>query len=424
MSKIGKRKPVTQPYGALILGALLVGAGPAATTFTVDPYEFFRSGQHDKRRNETSEKAHYPLWKFTHYHREAELVVLGDSRARALRDKYWSEYDSAPAYNFAYGGGTIPEIHSTFQAIKDDPKLKTLVVGIQLRSFDESHKDGLNRVPEARKATAGPVSHLKNWFVARRSWRIFKEDNPGLVRWVKNILPEIVSKASATDLGRPGKTRVETLLLPDVCFGCDLPPASEIVEPPVSKGPNLGLGRHNAELLTASLQPLPDKFERQVRKNASSDWKSFRFSERYFQMIEEISRWADARSDRNLIFFIPPTIVEMQSTIAAHGLGSLNLSFRRRLSALAPIVDFDFPSSLTRDIDNFSDAYHFQSTVARRLVGEIITVRGATEGQRKRISKRRSIPACPSLSGDAGPLMGTDFLEGNACRVWGRRENG
>ena len=131
-----KRKRLSRfAYGAILSSVIIGGTAPAILNFTVDPFEFFQSGQHDKRRNEQTEKAHYPLWKFAHYKGNAEVVVLGDSRARALRDKYWREYSAAPAFNFAYGGGTIPEIYATFQAVKDDPKLKKLVKRAKMGRF-------------------------------------------------------------------------------------------------------------------------------------------------------------------------------------------------------------------------------------------------------------------------------------------------
>ena len=420
------RKKIERRFGSLVYGALfactlLVGVIPATFTYVVDPYEAF-GAKHDAKRSDAAEKAHYPLWKFSHYKRDAELVVLGDSRARALRDKYWNEYALGSAFNFAYGGGTIPEIHSTFRAIKDDPKLKTLVVGIQLRSFDERHKGGLNRVPEAIKTTANTSSYLKNWFVFRQSWKFFKQDNPKLLSLLKRMSPTVVGDAFAADLGTIGKSKVSTLLRPDVCFGCDLPVIDELVEAPASKGPNLGLGRGHTHVASISTQPLPRLFKQQVLKNAGSDWRNFQFSERYFSMIKEMADWADAGADRQLIFVIPPTIVEMQNTIAAHGLGPLDRLFRKRLNKLAPVIDFDFPSRLTQEVRNFSDAYHFNSEVARRIVGEIITVKGANEQQAKLIAKKRSMISCPSLQKIES--LRESFMKGKSCRVWEKNQDG
>ena len=403
----------------------IAGLAPAALTFAIDPYEAFDNTRHSKTDRELAEKSHYPLWKFTHYSGQADTVILGDSRARALRDKYWHEFGATQAYNFAYGGGTIPEIHATFRQIKNNPNLKHLVVGIQLRSFDENHKGGLNRVPEAITATASHVNYLKNWFVARKSWEFFVRKNPKLVSTANTLTPSLIPAAHASDLGRPGTTEIKTLLLPDVCFGCDLPEydSSEFVWR--SKGPNLGLGRGKhfdlwSTSRTGSVRVLPAKFERQVTKNARSDWKTFRFSRRYFAMMSEMADWADADPERSLIFVIPPTIVEMQRTIADYGLAAMNLSLRRRLAGLAPVIDFDFANPVTRDLSNFSDAYHFNSKLARLIVGEVLMMQGANSIQAQRVAKRRSKLTCPSDFANAVPTADApgDYWQGKACRIW------
>ncbi len=408
---------LNKAYAAYLLVPIAVGIAPAALTYLVDPFEAFDGTQHSKPVQERAEKAHYPLWKFLHYKRDAEIVVLGDSRARALRTKYWHEYGAAPTYNFAFGGGTIPEIYSTFLRIKDDPKLKTLVVGIQLRSFDETHKGGLNRVPEAVSTSKDSISYLKNWFVARKSWEFFKQQNPDLVKFTEMAAPQIFPPAAAANLTMtPGTAKLRRLLSPEVCLGCDLPEGGEVSYPDVRKGPNLGLGR-GYRGSTDLNRELPKKFARQVTKNARSDWKAFRFSERYFSMIREIASWADKRTDRNLIFVVPPTIPEMQNTISVYGLDELNLNFRRRLSELATVVDFDFENDTTRKLENFTDAYHFNSKLARRLVGEIMVVAGPNKQQAKKILKRRQGVICPSSINDRDSEKFL-VLEGAGCRVW------
>ena len=415
-------------YGALLSAALMVGMAPAAMNWFVDPYEYFGASEKGKKRGDAVEKTHYPLWKFSHYKNDANLIVLGDSRARALRNKYWKEYGSAPAFNFAYGGGTIPEIYSTFLAVRDDPKLKTIVVGIPLRSFDERHRSGLNRVPEAKKVTASSASYLKNWFVAQQSWRFFEQDHPELVQGLKNLVPQIAGEAVAADLGKPGQVSIRTLLLPEVCYGCDLPKVSKSISLPATKGPNLGLGRGNRTRIISfgpvlenfPSRVLPKIFARQVKTNATSDWRGFRFSETYFEMMEEMARWADAREDRQLVFVIPPTIVELQQTITKFGLDHINLTMRKRLAGLAPVIDLDFPNALTRDLGNFSDAYHFNARVARQIVGEVMSVQGSTAEQEKKIKKQRKLLHCPSLSTLKKDQSASLFGEGQSCRVWRR----
>ena len=431
MSNSNKTNRKVTTYGLSMGLAALVGIAPAVLNYSVDPYEMFAKNHLEKAYRERAEKAHYPLWKFSHFNGEADTVILGDSRARSLRDKYWHELGATKAYNFAYGGGTIPEIHATFRQLRNNPHLKNLVVGVQLRSFDESFKGGMNRVPEAIRATQSKPNYLKNWFVARKSWEFFTSQNETTIKAVGSYVPSIISEAGAAELGYPGTTGMETLLLPEVCFGCDLPiPDAEYVYLR-SKGPNLGLGRGDGydyiwpALANLPVRDLPGKFERQVDKNARSDWKSFRFSKRYMAMMKEMADWADARDDRTLVFVIPPTIVEMQNTISVYGLASLDLSLRRKLAQLAPVIDFDFPNAKTANVGNFSDAYHFNSKLARQIVAEVLMVQGTSERQAKTIAKRRAGVECPTqLQLQAVPPTREGFLEGDACRVWIGKKNG
>ena len=431
MSKSNKSNRKVTAYGLSMGLAALVGIAPAVLSYSVDPYEMFAKNHLEKTYRERAEKAHYPLWKFTHFNGKADTVILGDSRARALRDKYWHELGATKAYNFAYGGGTIPEIYATFRKLRNNEHLKNLVVGVQLRSFDESFKDGMNRVPEAIRATKSKPSYLKNWFVARKSWEFFTSQNEATIKAASDYIPSIITAADAADLGYPGTTGMETLLLPEVCFGCDLPLPDAEFNHLRSKGPNLGLGRGDGyDHIWMSLANLPDrtlpsKFERQVEKNARSDWKSFRFSKRYLEMMKEMADWADAREDRSLVFVIPPTIVEMQNTISVYGLASLDLSLRRKLANMAPVIDFDFPNAKTADVNNFSDAYHFNSKLARQIVAEVLMVQGAKDKQAKTIAKRRSGVECPTqLQLQAVPSTSEGFVEGEACRVWIGKNNG
>lgn len=151
----------------------LLGISPVILNVLVDPYEMANVVDMGLKKKNISEKAHYPLWKIAHYPASsADLLILGDSRARSLRDKYWHELGLANAYNFAYGGATISEIYDTFNYVKHNKTIKTFVIGIQLRSFDPLHKNGLNRVPEAIRLKGTPLSYYSNWFVSRIGLKI------------------------------------------------------------------------------------------------------------------------------------------------------------------------------------------------------------------------------------------------------------
>lgn len=407
---------------------LTAGMGPAVLNYIIDPYEMFRRDALDKQSAEISEKAHYPLWKMTHFPKDSTTVILGDSRARALRNKYWRELGLKDVYNFAYGGGTIPEIYSTFQSIKDNPNLTTLIVGIQLRSFDVTHKGGMNRVPEAIRVSQNAISYLKNWSVAKTSAKLSLRQNPKFAAFTEALSGLLSNSAQAAELGKPGALSIDRLLTPEICFGCDLPEDGETYLPIMqnTKGVNLGLGRGNRSKnhsisYAYGYRQLPTKFDRQVLRNAKADWKNFQFSEQYFNLIKELADWANADVKRTLLFVIPPTIPEMQATIEQYGLGQISAEMRSRLAALAPVVDFDFPNSMTKDLENFSDAYHFNAKIARAIAGEIsiLVSNGSADIQAKAL-KRRTALACPSLQKIAPSKTQnlTKATTPQACRIW------
>jgi hypothetical protein len=407
--------------------ALVAGLAPTAFNAVVDPFEFNQAVDLDLDKQKISEKAHYPLWKFAHYPAAgAGTVILGDSRARALRDKYWHELGLTDAYNFAYGGATIPEIYDTFRWVKQDPALKTLVVGIQLRSFDPDHKGGMNRVPEALALSESPIDYYSSWFVANVGWRNIAARYPETLKKFAAVIPRVASSASASSYENPGRTPLARLLGPDACYTCRLPEMEGQVALPVpTKGPNLGLGRGTdvwAESWpTVSVdRVLPARFESQVRKNGRSDWKSFEFSEDLWSRLQEIATWSDD-NDVSLVFVIPPTISEMQARMFEFGHAELNHRLRMRLAELAPVVDFDFDNAFTRDLSRFSDAYHFNAKAARNIVGEIAQLIPSHDETRATARKRRGDISCPANFKDTRKTFTdgvVEMSEGNGCRVW------
>ena len=115
------------------------------------------------------------------------------------------------------------------------------------------------------------------------------------------------------------------------------------------------------------------KFANQVKKNAKSDWASFQFSRDLWRRIEQIAYYSRIH-DLNLVFVIPPTIVEMQQRIVDFGFGELNHDFREKLAQLAPVIDLDYPNIITANLESFTDAYHFNARISKQIVGEIVQV--------------------------------------------------
>ena len=432
------------PCLAFILIAFMVGAAPAILNLTIDPYQVFSTHVRPTQINDIAEKKHYPLWKLAKYRRgQHDTIILGDSRARSLRDKYWHELGMDKALNLAYGGGTIPEIHSTFELVKKDTAIRNLVIGIQLRSFDEDHKKGMNRVPEAVELLRNRMEYLKNWTIAQTAWDVLEAENQETIDSLSALKPSLVDNAKASDLGRVGRTPLNRLLEPEICFGCELPKnLASVIRLRRDffhhRLRRFGYG-HSAWMNTLTViewrkleslyaletetSVLPEKHARQVLKNGKADWRGFEFSEKYWSHIKSISDWATA-NNINLLFVIPPTITEMQRTIQDNGLGKLNHQFRVELAKLGTVIDLDFDNRLTRTTDHFSDAYHFNSKVARMIVGELVGYLSDDKQGLARVAKRRKLINCQVMEKDVQPrnITETVMLYGQInCRSWRQR---
>lgn len=428
-------------FALSVCSALLVGAAPALFTMAVDPYELFGDRPRAASVSELAEKDHYPLWKLARYKPGThDTVVLGDSRARALREKYWHELGMQGAINLAYGGATIPEIHATFDLIKTDAAIRNLVIGIQLRSLDENHKGGMNRVPEAVKLLDTRVEYLKNWTVAKTAFKVFKAENARTVALINSITPSLVTEANAQE---QGSLPLRKLLSPEICFSCPLPrdvgplahgrrfeqySIAHLPRWDRAVGAAIWRGSYPPEYATLyapqlKRRVLPSKMRRQVDRNGPADWRGFEISGRYWRQLEEIAIWAGQRGV-TVTFVIPPTVVEMQATIQRHGLAELNIGLRVELAKLGTVIDFDYPNALTRDIGNFSDAYHFKPTVARAIVGELASHLAADGVTQRLAAKRRGIIRCPVGGSEAvTPVFQAEVVmtDDQNCRRWTRR---
>ncbi len=433
-AKTSRSSKIRHAAGWMLFTAFMAGASPAVLNFAVDPYGVF--GEAAKGTSgEIAEKAHYPLYKLAAYRPgKFDTIILGDSRARALRDKYWHELGRPAARNLAYGGATIPEIHSTFMAIKDDPSLRTIVIGIQLRSFDEDHKGGMNRVPEALRISGSKIEYLKNWFVSKIAWRVLENDHPQIAQ-ARGTLGRAVAGMLGGDANaseKPGARKIEALADPQNCEGCDLPDTA--IQAPASAPGGAVQGGYGFDdqrwnsLYAVNVAPrqLPEKIARQIIKGGRNDWDGFEVSERYWAMLAEISNIAKT-TGKQLVFVVPPTIVELQKTITDHRQGAENHRFRERLATLGTVLDFDYQSAITEEPANFTDAYHFNSRVAKMIVGETILTLDGNSTTAAKALKRRSEMLCPVSGAKATAPISTSLAivtGGTACRVWRARENG
>ncbi|MBL4800643.1 MAG: hypothetical protein JKY45_02045 [Emcibacter sp.] len=426
-------------YCLVVLATFLVGMGPIVFNFIIDPYEMNAFVKTGLVKEKISEKAHYPLWKVTHFpYDTSEVVILGDSRARAMKNKYWHELGLSKTYNFAYGGTTMLEIYDTFHFVKNSKNLKTLVVGIQLRSFDPDHKGRMNRVPEAIRLYDNPLQYYSNWFVSGIGLKLLDKAYSAELQWLAELNFDVIPKVYAGDAAALGSEKVVErvrkkvpgklidLLEPVACKSCLLPQDIPAQQHPSSVlvgdyyfASDLGIWRGLWPRIIVD-RTLPHKYSKQIVNNAKSDWRSFHFSETFWSYLVEISDWCNAR-DIKLVFVIPPTIVEMQNRLVEFGHGTLNHEFREGLAELGEVVDFDFDNPVTRDLGRFKDAYHFNSKTSKLIVGEITQLVSQDEAVVSLARKRRQDIICPLLEQDVTAKYyngSMEVLEGKSCRIW------
>jgi len=415
-------------YVLCLFIAFLLGLSPLIFNFIVDPYNVNKIFNLKMEKEKISLKAHYPLWKIANYPKEkSSTLILGDSRALALKDKYWQQLQFDTAYNFSYGGATIHEISDTFKYVSNNPQLKNVFIGIQLRSFSPLFKKGMNRVPEAIQLAHEPLQYYSNGFITEISWRQFENKYKNSINKFKKLVSNygLISSAHASS-GFPSEDKsLSKLLDPINCTSCILPELTSSEPAPVLliNKPNivadLGIWQKLWPSITIDRQ-LPAKFASQVSKNAKSDWQSFTFSSQYWRYLVDIADICQ-KNNINLVFFIPPTIAELQQQITNYGYAKNNQQLREDLAQLATVVDFDFDNPLTRDIKNFNDAYHFNYKVAKQIIGELILLVNEDEKINTLVKKRRTNIKCPYDTQSISSQLTDGQVNvsiGKSCRVW------
>ncbi len=265
-------------------------------TLVIDPYNFYKNTNTidlaTKKR--IAYPLNYPLWKSLEYKKSpVENILLGDSRTNALNTEKIKKVSGLDFYNFAYGGGTLPEIIETFWFAQGHTKLKNVYVGINLNLYNALNER--NRVTGAIKLHSSFVNYSFSKFVFKSNWY---------------ILNDILLKRN-TQIGKPKMTKEEF-------------------------------------------------WKYQLTVSASNFYKRYRYPSEYFEELQEIVAYCD-ENNVNIVFFIPPTHVNLQNQIDKHLLTKENLRFKSDLKKLGKVIDLNFPNDFTRNKANFKDPFHPKS---------------------------------------------------------------
>jgi alpha-glucosidase (family GH31 glycosyl hydrolase) len=91
---------------------------------------------------------------------------------------------------------------------------------------------------------------------------------------------------------------------------------------------------------------------------ASRYYSNYKYPSKTYDKLKEIKEYCNKKGIE-LYFVVLPTHVSLQKKIKEFGLEKENNLFLRDLRKLGAVYNFDVPSEITKNKDNFVDPYHF-----------------------------------------------------------------
>ena len=108
----------------------------------------------------------------------------------------------------------------------------------------------------------------------------------------------------------------------------------------------------------------------QVRFSAYKYFSKYKYPENIHDSLIQIGNYCKTNSIK-LVFIIPPTHIDLQNRVSDFNLQSELSRFKSDLSSIAATYDFDYRNSLTINMDNFKDPYHYTKYVEEQIIREV-----------------------------------------------------
>ena len=106
----------------------------------VDPYNYFNLAKdliNPELKKSVSNKISNPLYELVAFEREPKPnILLGSSQTGLLTQELIKEASDKAFINMSYGGGTLPELISTFWELEKHSDLKEVYIGISFIDFN------------------------------------------------------------------------------------------------------------------------------------------------------------------------------------------------------------------------------------------------------------------------------------------------
>ncbi len=150
----------------------------------IDPFKLFGSQVFpDEQKRNTAYRMDYPLWKYIEFEQNPNsTILLGDSRMAVVSAPLVEQIAGESVYNFAFGGGTLPEILHTFWYATGKADLKEVFIGINFGLYNGKEKK--NHCIAAEHVLNNKALYFINQSVINSSFLIIKNVLTGSKRVV------------------------------------------------------------------------------------------------------------------------------------------------------------------------------------------------------------------------------------------------
>jgi hypothetical protein len=110
----------------------------------------------------------------------------------------------------------------------------------------------------------------------------------------------------------------------------------------------------------------------QLNVSAKQHYNIYEYPSNYFHDLQEISKNCNNRGI-HLVLFIPPTHTDLQNKVKEYNLQNNETKFKDDLKKIGDVYDFDYPSDITGNKNNFRDPYHCTDSIGEIVVKELFS---------------------------------------------------
>lgn len=129
------------------------------------------------------------------------------------------------------------------------------------------------------------------------------------------------------------------------------------------------LGNKEIQLNQTSMSK-EEFWDYQLNVTTEKFYKTIVYPENYRSDLTEIAMYC-SENDIKLILWIPPTHIDFQNAIKKYNVEEMDEQFISDLKSMGELYDYNFPSKLTEDKDNFRDPLHFTHDIAVLIRDEL-----------------------------------------------------